>query len=196
MSLPIQPLIVSAVWDGSAKPSQNCSYQLFTAITNDKITIFFCNHPLPIVLPRPINDQFRCLVILFGPQHPLCPQPDFFFHCYEESLYKSLFNVLFIEAILWLCQPFFLISSSKLPQQTCDGIFCFSFSWLTFYLLVCTLDLFSNYNILKLPQLKHLKYLFLTFQKSSSKCIWRRYNISCFYNNFTYNLEFVLSLHF
>lgn len=49
----------------------------------------------------------RYLVIFFGPPHPLCPQPDFFFHCYEKYLYKSLFNVcfwgFFIEAILWLC---------------------------------------------------------------------------------------------
>lgn len=77
-SPPIQPLIVFTVWDSSTKSSKNCSYQLFTAITNHKITIF-SQSSTSNSSPQALQWLVRCLVIFFRPQHPLCPQPDFFF---------------------------------------------------------------------------------------------------------------------
>lgn len=129
---------------------------------------------------RPFNDQFRYLVIFFGPQHPLCPQPDIFFHCYEECLYKRLFNVFLQSYFVALLA----IPLDLLIKITTTNIFCFNFSWLTFYLLVCTLDLFSYYNILSPHQLQTSKIFCLS--KNFSKCILERQNILCFYDYFMY----------
>lgn len=121
------------LWCGTALQSLRriavITYSLLSQTT--KLLFFFFNHPLPIVLWRPFNDYFKCLVICFGHQHPLCLQPDFFIvmrNVFTKTCLKCFYRGYFHGFV----ESFLLTSWSKLLQHTCDGIFGFNFSLLAF----------------------------------------------------------------